>query len=77
MRYKWEQSIRESTNCVVKLSTYECLDSKTAEEIVTQIRILNYIVPVADDDFFADDVVATESYELSKRQVKILYYNLL
>jgi len=77
MRYKWEQSIRESTNCDAKLSAYECLASKTAEEIVTQIRILNYIVPVADDDFFADDVVATESYELSKRQVKIVYYNLL
>ncbi|KAF6027323.1 CES5A [Bugula neritina] len=67
MRYKWEQSIKESTNCDVKLSTYECLDSKTAEEIVTQTRRLSYLVPVADNDFFAGEVVATEGFELSKR----------
>jgi len=69
MRYKWEQSIRESTNCDAKLSTHECLDNKTAEEIVTQTKILNFFVPVADDDFFADEVVLKESYDVSKRQV--------
>jgi len=68
MRYKWEQSIRESTNCDAKLSTYECLDRKTAEEIVTQTKTLNYLVPVADDDFFANEVVSKESYDVSKRQ---------